>query len=93
MIGSETLGRPLYSNRHYKVYAVSNGFVVLNARKPFKFGHTHIAKFSTAKYITKLAYSRIVPKHLSRYLIISLIRISDNKEYRDKLREVLEKEK
>lgn len=74
------------------MYAVDNGFIVHNARKPFKYGHTHIAKFATAKYITKLAYSRIVPKHLSRYLIISVIRISDDKEYRDKMRKLLEKE-
>lgn len=64
-----------------------------NARKPFKYGHSHIDKFSTAKYITKLAYNCIVPKHLSEYLLVSLIRISDNKVYRDKLKNVLNKEK
>lgn len=82
----------IYSNRHYKVYATEKGFIVHNVRKPFSCGHTHIDKFSTAKYITKLAYGRIVPKHLSRYLLVSLIRISDDKEYKDKLRKVLEKE-
>lgn len=74
------------------MYVANNSFIVYNIRKPFKSGHTHIAKFSTAKYVTKLAYSRIVPKHLSRYLLISLIRISDSKEYRDKIRQLLEKE-
>lgn len=82
----------IYSNRYYKVYSVEKGFIVHNVRKPFQSGHTHIDRFSTAKYITKLAYGRIVPKHLSRYLLVSLIRISDDKEYQDKLRKVLDKE-
>ena len=86
------MSNQIYSNRHFKIYTTYEGFIVHNARKPFKYGHTHIDKFSTAKYLTKLAYSRTVPKHLSAYLLVSLIRISDDKEYQDKLRKVLSKE-
>ena len=70
----------IYSN-------MQNGYIVHNTKKEFKSGHTHLNNFSTAKYIAYLALYKRLPKkrHLSPYLIESVIRISDDPEYTNKM--------
>ena len=60
---------------------------VYNTNKDFSIGHTHINNFSTAKYIAYLALYKRLPKknHLSIYLIDSVIRISDDLSYINKM--------
>jgi len=80
------LSQQVYNNRHFKIYITAEGeYIVHNSHKSFESGHTHVRNFSTAKYLTKLAVHSIVPKHLSKYLLVSLIRISTDSEYKGKL--------
>lgn len=79
------MSHQIYRNRQFKIYETLEGYIVHNSNKPFEYGHTHIRKFDTAKYLVHLSVHKIVPKHLSRYLIISLIRLSEDKEYENKL--------
>ena len=88
--GSVILGRQVYRYAEYKIFKVGNGYVVHNTLKPFKYGHTHITDFNTAKYIVHLSKFRIIPKHLSLYLWNSLERVSTGKEYRLKIRCVID---
>ena len=70
----------IYSNFH-------NGYIVHNTKKDFNIGHTHINDFSAAKYVAYLAMYKRLPKkrHLSPYLIESVIRLSDDDEYTNKM--------
>lgn len=80
----------IYKNRYMNIYSnMHNGFIVHNTKKDFEKGHTHINNFNTAKYVTYMALYKRLPKsgHLSNYLIESVIRISDDNEYINKMKE------
>ena len=75
--------------KHFNIYSDKQGtYIVHNTRKEFSNGHTHINNYNTAKYIAYLALYKKMPKkgHLSSYLIQSLIRISDDNTYINKMR-------
>ena len=82
----------IYSDGH-------NHFIVHNTLKKFSQGHTHIDNFNTAKYIAYLSLYKKIPKkkHLSIYLIDSIIRLSTDSNYIDEMKklkmEVLSKKK
>ncbi len=80
------MSRQVYSNRNFKIYKTgNNSYIVHNKNKPFEVGHTHINNFKMAKYIVKLAVHQTLPKHLSNYLLVSLLRISGNKKYKEEI--------
>lgn len=84
----------IYSKRHFNIYSVNNQeFIVHNTKLPFENHHTHINRFSTAKYLINVSLYKSIPKRLSNYLIISLIRLTDDDEYIEKLRFMLEQNK
>lgn len=74
---------------YIKIYTDHKGhFIVHNTRKQFKDGHTHIDNYDTAKYIAYLvSYKKVPKKHLSDYLIESIIRLSTDKNYIAKIRD------
>ena len=80
----------VYTCKNYNVYKVDNSFIVHNTDKEFKNGHTHINNFNTAKYIIKLSIHRSIPRHLSIYLLYSLIRINTDKFYIEKIQNLLD---
>lgn len=61
------------------------GFVVYNTKKPFQKGHTHLNNFNAAVSAVKLVEHRELPRNRSKYFIESLVRISLDKEYIDKV--------
>ena len=67
---------------------VRDGYIVYNTSKMFEEGHTHISNINTAKYIINLSLYKKVPKHLSDYLLKSLIRISKDPIYVKKIEEM-----
>jgi len=73
----------IYSDGH-------NHFVVHNTLKKFNDGHTHIDNFNTAKYIAYLSLYKKIPKrrHLSAYLIDSIIRLSIDSNYIDEMKKL-----
>lgn len=79
------MGNQIYSKNEFTVYRAGTSYVVLNRKKLFKEGHTHLNSFNSAKYIIELAISQRLPNHLSTYLLTSLWRISDDDRYRDRI--------
>ena len=77
------MGRQVFSNRNFKIYSAKGGYVIHNTLKEFNEGHTHVTNFKTAKYLTHLAIRKEIPKHLSKYLALSLIRISTDTAYKN----------
>lgn len=83
----------IYCKRGYIVFRVNDGFVIHNTNKEFENGHTHIENFNTAKHVIDLVSHKSLPHHLSRYLLISLMRLSDDQEYIVKVNELLSNKK
>ncbi len=83
------MGTQVYSKAEYIIIKVSNCFIIINRKKGFASGHSHIKSFSTAKYLIDLAIHKSIPNHLSQYLLISLSRISEDREYQAKIEALL----
>ncbi len=79
------MGNQVYSKSEYLIIQVSKGFIIVNRRKKFLEGHTHIKTFNTAKYLIDLAIHNSMPYHLSPYLLTSLTRITENESYKQKI--------
>ncbi|CAM5196605.1 putative protein OS=Ureibacillus acetophenoni OX=614649 GN=SAMN05877842_105111 PE=4 SV=1 [Ureibacillus acetophenoni] len=73
---------PFYKGRRQE-------FMVVNTKKEFKNGHTHLKSFKMAKYLINLARCKKINSGLRPYLLTSLTRISNDQEYIQKLEEVL----
>lgn len=83
--------KQVYSKDEFKMYqSKESEFIVHNTKKPFKIGHTHLKSFDQAKYIIDMVRWKRIPKHLSEYLLISLIRISDESKYQHDVLMLLE---
>ena len=75
--------------KYFNIYSNKDGsYIVHNTHKEFANGHTHINNYNTCKYIIYLVLYKRLPKknHLSLYLIDSLIRISDDEPYTNKIK-------
>ena len=82
----------VYSRKNYNIYKCKNGsYVVHNTKKPFEYGHTHVADVEIAKLLIKCAIKKRVPDHLSKYLKVSLLRIADDYRYVDRIKTSLRK--
>jgi len=82
----------IYQRGKYKVYRVEDGFIIHNSDKEFKDGHTHMKSMKCCRYLIQLSLEKRVPYNLSRYLLISLIRINEG-EYTEKAQAVLDSKK
>lgn len=78
----------IYRKKSFIVFRASDGYIIHNTEKSFKKGHTHIKNVNTAKYIVSLAAKKILPKHLSDYLLVSLLRLANDDIYTAKIEEM-----
>lgn len=83
----------IYKKKHFIIFRVKDGFIVHNTKKPFYRGHTHISNLNTAKYIINLSINKNMPHHLSKYLIVSLIRLATDQRYIHRLNGLLEQKR
>lgn len=83
----------VYRKKNFRIYDVGEEFVIHNTKYDFESHHTHINNFKTCKYIIDLCLYKTVPYHLSDYLLISILRLSDDEQYKSKIRKVLEDNK
>ena len=77
--------KTIHETDTYKILDAHEHFIVVNKKKDFSVGHTHITNYKTALWIIKLASEKKIPNHLPIYLIDSMIRISTEQHYIDKL--------
>lgn len=76
----------IYRNKQFNVYQYGREYIIHNTNGEFSEHHTHINNYKTAKFLINLALHKSVPKKpISEYLIDSLIRISTDKVYINKL--------
>lgn len=76
----------IFRRGEFVILKVGNEYIVVNRNKVFREGHTHIKSFGTAEYVINMARYRRLPRHLSPYLLTSLVRITDDAEYAEKIR-------
>lgn len=76
----------------FSVYKASDGFILCNSEIE-GFAHTHLNNKSTAEYLIRLSKKKKIPRDISRYLLISLIRINSDNVYLQKLNDLLENRK
>lgn len=79
--------------KNYNIYQFDNEYIIHNTNKEFSQGHTHVRNYKTAVYLANLAVHNSMPYHMCRYFAISLSRIADNEEYKNKLLEFLNNKK
>lgn len=78
----------IYQNGVYVIYRVDNGYILRNVSMD-GFAHTHIKSFVCCIDLIKLSLKKKLPHHLSKYLLISLLRINDDEAYVQKINELL----
>lgn len=81
----------IYKRKNYCIYSShkqSHAYIVHNKNKEFSNGHTHISNYNTAKFIINMAINKTIPKtKVNDYILLSIIRVSEDKEYIKKLEE------
>lgn len=80
----------VYRRNDYIITKVSNGYIVINTKKDFKDGHTHLRSFNAAKTAIDLSIKKKIPRSTDFYYLRSLIRISKDKEYQEKIQELID---
>lgn len=88
----------VYKKREFIIVQFHKGrrkeYMVVNVRKSerlgFKKAHTHIKSFNTGKYIIDLVISGKINNGLSPYLLESLARVSEDRRYQQKVRDLIE---
>ena len=80
----------IFRKGDFVILAVGHEYIVVNREKIFKEGHTHLQSFKQAEYIVNMATHKRVPRHLSKYLLTSLIRVTDDDGYKSKIQELLD---
>ena len=81
----------IFRRGEFIILKVGNEYIVVNRNKVFKEGHTHVKSFDTAEYLINIARYKRIPRHLSKYLLTSLIRISNDAEYSLKIQDLIDR--
>lgn len=84
----------IYKKKNFKIYDAPDGFIVHNTNLSFENHHTHLKNFNTCKFIIDLCIHKSIPnKEISEYLLVSILRISGDKIYRDKIQQLINLQK
>ena len=77
--------KKIFQRKEYSIYRVKDGFIIHNTNLPFKGHHTHIRSFHKAKSLVDLCIRKKLPDTPRAWEIQSLLRISNNQTYKNKL--------
>lgn len=83
----------VYEKKEFMIFPIKKGYVVYNSKKDFSDGHTHLKNFNSAKSAIDLVVNKKIPKSTNFYYLTSLIRIAQDKDYIDKIQELIETRK
>ena len=75
------MSRKIFQRKEYSIYRCDYGYVIEN-------GHTHVNNFYKAKILVIMAIKREIDDKLSKRDIQSLIRLTNDNRYRNKLLEL-----
>lgn len=80
----------IYEKKEFMIFQVKEGYVVYNTRKSFQEGHTHLKHFEAAKTAIDLVLNKKIPRSTHGYYLTSLIRLSEDDWYINKIYELIE---
>lgn len=73
----------VYRYKTFKVIKKYNHFLIVNTRKPFDDGHTHVnGSLDVCIAMIKTVYDEVLPESRDIFFLQSLIRLSSNRKYR-----------
>ena len=84
----------ILTKRNFKIFysKENDNYVVYNLRKEWKDGHTHVNKYEQALYLIDCVTKRKIPKRVNKYFLISLIRLSKDDKYINKIQRIVDGE-
>ena len=77
--------KKIFQRKEYSIYKAKDGYIIHNTNLPFKGHHTHIRSFHKAKSLVDLCIRKKLPDTPRAWEIQSLLRISNNQTYKNKL--------
>lgn len=80
----------VYEKKGFIVFQVKEGYIAYNTKKSFQEGHTHLKHFEPAKTAIDLVINKKIPKSTDVYYLTSLIRLSEDKDYIYKIKQLIE---
>lgn len=80
----------IYERKEFIIFKVREGYIVYNVKKNFQEGHTHLRHFEAAKTAIDLVIRKKIPKSTHGYYLTSLIRLSKDDAYINKIKELME---
>jgi hypothetical protein len=84
------MANQVYSRQGFVIFRVYNGFIVHNTGKTYKGGHTHLSKYNACKKAIEYVLYRRIPDKASCYYLTSLLRLSDDIKYSQKLKKLID---
>ena len=79
-----------YIKKNFIIIKVQNGYIVHNTEKNFEDGHTHLKSFKASKTAIDLVLNGKIPRSTNFYYLESLIRLSKDTKYINKIKELIE---
>ena len=67
--------------KKFSIRPCGKKYILINNNKPFKEGHTHLRSIQQCLLIVYCVKHQIVRKDFSIYMLVSLIRVSEDAEY------------
>lgn len=83
----------IFERKEFIIFQVKEGYVVYNTKKDFEEGHTHLKHFNAAKNAIDLVISKKIPKSTNVYYLTSLVRLTKDEKYEEKITELIETRK
>ena len=82
--------KKIFQRKEYSIYKAKDGYIIHNTNGNFKNHHTHVRSFNKAKSIVDLCIRKKLPNTPKKWEIESLMRLTRNNAYYNKLRDLLE---
>lgn len=80
----------IFERKEFIIFQVKEGYIAYNTKKAFKDGHTHLKHFNAAKKAIDLVINKKTPKSTNVYYLISLIRLTNDDSYIEKINELID---
>lgn len=64
-------------------------FLVINPKKEFEVGHTHLKSKGQAFYLCDCLHKKKIPRNVNMYFLVSLTRVATDKKYIQKVQELI----
>ncbi len=80
----------IYERKEFIIFQVKEGYIAYNTKKEFENGHTHLKHFDAAKKAIDLVINKKIPKSTNVYYLTSLIRLTNDENYVEKINELID---